>query len=45
VALVGVVLWGTLTGSVLPFLAKRLGFDPEASSRRSSRPWSTSPDW
>jgi magnesium transporter len=32
VALVGVVLWGTLTGSVLPFLLKRLGFDPAASS-------------
>jgi magnesium transporter len=32
VALVGVVLWGTLTGSLLPFLLKRLGFDPAASS-------------
>ena len=27
VSLVGVVLWGTLSGSLLPFLLKRLGFD------------------
>ena len=32
VSLVGVVLWGTLIGSLLPFLLKRLGFDPAASS-------------
>jgi magnesium transporter len=32
VALVGVVLWGTLSGSLLPFVMKRLGFDPAASS-------------
>ena len=32
VALVGVVMWGTLSGSLLPFLLKRLGFDPAASS-------------
>ncbi len=31
-ALVGVVLWGTLIGSLLPFLLRRLGFDPAASS-------------
>ena len=31
-SLVGVVLWGTLTGSVLPFLMRRLGFDPATSS-------------
>jgi magnesium transporter len=31
-SLVGVVLWGTLNGSLLPFLLKRLGFDPAASS-------------
>jgi magnesium transporter len=31
-SLVGVVLWGTLTGSLLPFLLRRLGFDPAASS-------------
>ena len=27
-ALVGVVLWGTLIGSMLPFVLRRLGFDP-----------------
>jgi magnesium transporter len=32
VSLVGVVLWGTLSGSLLPFALKRLGFDPAASS-------------
>jgi magnesium transporter len=32
VALVGVVLWGTITGSMLPFVLKRLGFDPASSS-------------
>jgi magnesium transporter len=32
VALVGVVLWGTLIGSLLPFMLRRLGFDPAASS-------------
>lgn len=31
-ALVGVVLWGTLIGSMLPFVFKRLGFDPAISS-------------
>jgi magnesium transporter len=31
-ALVGVVLWGTLIGSLLPFGLRRLGFDPAASS-------------
>jgi magnesium transporter len=32
VSLVGVVLWGTLSGSLLPFVLRRLGFDPAASS-------------
>lgn len=32
VSLIGVVLWGTLTGSMLPFLLRRLGFVPAASS-------------
>ncbi len=32
IALVGVVLWGTLSGSLLPFALKRLGFDPATSS-------------
>ena len=30
--LVGVVLWGTLSGSLLPILLRRLGFDPAVSS-------------
>jgi magnesium transporter len=32
IALVGVVLWGTLMGSMLPLLLKRLGADPATSS-------------
>lgn len=32
ISLVGVVLWGTLSGSMLPFVMKRLGADPAASS-------------
>lgn len=32
VALIGIVLWGTLAGSMLPFMLRRLGFDPAASS-------------
>ena len=31
-SLIGVVTWGTLSGSMLPFLLKRLGFDPATSS-------------
>lgn len=31
-ALIGVVLWGTLTGSLLPLLLKRVGLDPAVSS-------------
>ncbi|HKC56840.1 MAG TPA: magnesium transporter, partial [Vicinamibacterales bacterium] len=31
-ALVGVVLWGSLIGSLLPFLLRRIGFDPATSS-------------
>jgi magnesium transporter len=31
-ALIGVVLWGSLVGSVLPFVLRRLGFDPATSS-------------
>jgi magnesium transporter len=30
--LVGVVMWGTLSGSMLPFVLKRAGADPAASS-------------
>ena len=32
IALVGVVLWGTLPGSMLPFLLRRIGADPATSS-------------
>jgi magnesium transporter len=32
VSLVGVVMWGSLCGALLPFLLKRLGFDPATSS-------------
>ena len=31
-ALVGVVLWGSLSGSMLPFLLRRVGADPATSS-------------
>lgn len=31
-SLVGIVMWGSLTGSMLPLLLKRLGFDPATSS-------------
>jgi len=32
VALVGIVLWGTLSGSMLPLVLRRAGFDPASSS-------------
>lgn len=32
ISLVGIILWGTLSGSMLPFLLKRLGVDPATSS-------------
>ncbi|TVQ13254.1 MAG: magnesium transporter [Balneolaceae bacterium] len=32
VALVGVVSWGSLVGSMLPFILRRIGFDPATSS-------------
>src|SRR6266849_2165031 len=32
IALIGVVLWGTLSGSMLPFILRRVGADPAASS-------------
>jgi magnesium transporter len=31
-SLVGVVLWGTLAGSMLPFILRRLGLDPASAS-------------
>lgn len=32
IALVGVVLWGTLVGSMLPFVLQGIGLDPATSS-------------
>jgi magnesium transporter len=32
ISLVGVVLWGSLSGSMLPFLLKKVGLDPASSS-------------
>lgn len=32
IALVGVVLWGTFVGSMLPFIVQRIGLDPATSS-------------
>jgi magnesium transporter len=32
VALIGIVLFGSLTGSMLPFLLQRIGFDPASAS-------------
>jgi len=31
-ALVGVVMFGTIAGSTLPFILRKLGFDPAVSS-------------
>jgi magnesium transporter len=31
-SLIGVVMWGTLSGSMLPFALRRFGFDPASSS-------------
>ena len=31
-SLIGVVLWGTLSGSMLPLVLRRCGFDPAISS-------------
>lgn len=31
-SLVGIVMWGTLSGSMIPILLKKLGFDPATSS-------------
>ena len=32
IALIGVVLWGSLSGSMLPFILRRMGADPATSS-------------
>ncbi len=31
-SLIGIVLWGTIAGSMLPFILKKIGFDPASSS-------------
>jgi len=31
-SLVGVVMWGTISGSMLPFILRKVGFDPAAAS-------------
>jgi magnesium transporter len=31
-ALIGIVMWGSLMGSMLPLVIKRVGFDPATSS-------------
>lgn len=31
-SVLGVVLWGTISGSMLPFILKRVGFDPASAS-------------
>jgi len=31
-SLVGIVLWGTLAGALLPFILRRVGFDPASAS-------------
>lgn len=32
ISLVGVVIWGTIIGSMLPFILRRVGFDPASAS-------------
>jgi len=32
ISLVGVVMWGTISGSMLPFVLRRLGLDPASAS-------------
>jgi magnesium transporter len=44
-SLVGVVTFGSLAGSMLPFILRRIGFDPASASAPSSPRWSTSPSW
>jgi magnesium transporter len=31
-SLIGVVLWGTIAGSILPFILRLVGFDPASAS-------------
>jgi magnesium transporter len=32
IAVIGVVLWGTISGAMLPFILRRCGLDPAAAS-------------
>ncbi len=32
ISVIGVVLWGTISGSMLPFILKKVGFDPASAS-------------
>jgi len=32
ISLIGVVLWGTIAGSTLPFILRMVGFDPASAS-------------
>ncbi len=32
ISLIGIVMWGTLSGSMLPFILRRLRFEPATSS-------------
>lgn len=32
ISLIGIVLWGSVSGSMLPFMLRRLGFDPASAS-------------
>jgi magnesium transporter len=32
ISLIGIVLWGTVAGSLLPFVLRRVGFDPASAS-------------
>ena len=39
-SLIGVVLFGTIAGSMLPFVLRRMGLDPASASAPSSQLWS-----
>src|SRR5271157_2627984 len=43
-SLLGVVTFGTIAGSMLPFILRRCGLDPAVRRLRLWRLWSTSPD-
>jgi magnesium transporter len=45
VSLIGVVLFGTLAGSMLPFVFRRIEIDPASASAPFVAPWCTFPAW